>query len=344
MPNPETVFVTGASGYIAKHIILKLLNAGYAVTGSVRSAAREDEVRAAVAPHLDDPEGLDRRLRFAVLDLEKDDGWDAALRGADVLMHTASPFPMTQPDDPQQLIRPAVDGALRALRAAQAAGIGRVVLTSSSVAVMGSAGNDAGKTHTEDDWTDPDAPGVTAYARSKTLAERAAWAFVRDEAPDMALTVINPVLVLGPPLDGQFGTSVGLVQRLLRARDPMLPRFGIGVVDVRDVAEMHLRALTATGAAGNRHIAADRFIWFHEMAETLKAAYPGRRIVTRRAPDVMVRLLALFDKSVRSILPDLGKTREISNARAREVMGIAFIPAERSVRDTADWLIAHDAV
>lgn len=341
MPTPQTVFVTGASGFIAKHIVLKLLNAGYRVVGSVRSLSRGEEVRDAVAPHLDSAEGLDVRLRFVALDLNSDEGWDFSLAGCNILMHTASPFPLIQPDNEDEVIRPAVDGALRALTAAKAAGIARVVMTSSSVAVVNTGLPPGRSVYTEEDWTDLGHPGATAYAKSKTMAERAAWQFVETGAPDMQLTVINPVLVLGPPLDGNFGTSIAVIERILRSKDPMLPRFGMGVVDVRDVAEMHVRALTRDDTIGKRFIAVNRYMWLHEIAETLKAACPDRKIVTRVAPNIVMRLLAVFDKSIRTILPDLGKRHEISNARAREAMGLEFIDAEDSIRETATWLIEH---
>lgn len=340
----QTVFVTGATGYIAKHIIRDLLDAGHSVIGSVRRSGGEREVRDALRPHLSDPEDAEARLRFAMLDLDRDEGWDSALAGADALVHTASPFPMTQPKDPQELIRPAVDGARRALAAARAANIGRVVMTSSTVAVIQSPLPRGMSAFDETCWTDPDAPGMTAYARSKTLAERAAWDFVDQEAPDMALTTINPGLVLGAPLDRRHGTSVGVIQRILRARDPMLPRMGFPVVDVRDVATMHTRALERPETAGQRYLAADRFQWFVDLGQVLKAAYPDRKIVTRQAPDIIVRMLALFDPAIRSIIPDLGIERPVSNARARDEMDMHFVPAEQSIRDTAAYLLREGMV
>ena len=237
----QTVLLTGASGYIAKHIAVQLLNAGYAVRASLRNLNRADEVRAAVLPHVTGAVG--DRLTFVALDLEQDAGWAEALKGVDALMHTASPFPLAQPKDPQDLIRPAVQGALRALKAAQAAGVTRVILTSSVVAVMGDPLTTGKTTYDEADWTRSDDPQATPYALSKTLAERAAWDYVRDHAPQMQLTTINPGLVIGPPLDKHFGSSVSVVERFLNAKDPMLPRFGLPTVDVRDVALAHVRAL-----------------------------------------------------------------------------------------------------
>lgn len=338
----QTVLLTGASGYIAKHIVVQLLNAGYAVRGSLRNLNRADEVRAAVLPHLTGP--LGDRLTFVALDLEHDAGWATALTGVDVLMHTASPFPMAQPKDPADLIRPAVQGALRALNAAKAAGVMRVILTSSSAAVAGGPLPTGKTAFDEGDWTDPNAPGTSAYTRSKTLAERAAWDFVRDDAPQMQLTTINPVFVVGPPLDAHFGTSVSVIERLLNGRDPMIPQFGFATVDVRDVALAHVLALTTPGTAGKRYIASDQFLWFTDMARILKTNFPTRKIVTRRAPDFVVRILGLFDKSIATIVPMLGRRDEVSGARAQADLGLKFRDVRRSVVETAQFLIDQKLV
>ncbi|MFV2002624.1 MAG: SDR family oxidoreductase [Paracoccaceae bacterium] len=344
MTKPKTVLLTGASGYIAKHIALKLLNAGYNVVGSVRSLSRADEVIAALKPHLDSTDNLDARLRFVALDLSSDEGWSDAMRGIDILMHTASPFPLEQPKNEDDLIRPAVDGALRALRTASKAGIKRVVMTSSVVAVIESDLPPGKTAYDEADWSDPDRANTSPYTKSKTLAERAAWDFVRDQAPDIALTVINPALVTGPPLDANFGSSVSVVQRVLRSKDPMLPRFGMGCVDVRVVAEMHLKCLNIPASEGKRIMAVERFIWYGEIAETLQQNFPDRRITTRLAPNFIVRILAIFDKSIRIVLPNLGLTRQFDNARARDLLGMQFIPAPQSITDTATYLIQNDLV
>jgi len=343
MPS-QTVFVTGASGFIAKHILIKLLNAGYNVRGSVRSLDRADEIRAAVSPHLADTKGLNDRLTFVALDLTHDDGWNTALKGADALMHTASPFPLSQPKDENDLIRPAVDGTLRALRAAKTAGIKRVILTSSFAAVGYREPDPAKPVFDEDDWSDLNHPTATAYTKSKTLAERAAWDYVASDVPEMALTTINPVGVFGPPLDGHFGSSVAIIQRVLSGKDPMVPRLAFGVVDVRDVAEMHLRALQQPETAGKRFLAVDRFLWFKDMAETLAADYPDRKIARRVAPDILIRLLGLFDSTIRSILPSLGRYDQVSNARAQTQMGMTFIPATDSIRATAKYLVDNRLV
>lgn len=339
MREPGTVLVTGASGFIAKNVVLELLNAGYRVVGSLRSEWRRDEVRDAIRPHLHRAGDLDPLLRFVMLDLDRDDGWLEAMSGVDVLMHTASPLPMAQPRDENELVRPAVNGTLRALQAADAAGIGRVVLTSSSAAVTHVARNAGTEKFDESHWSDPSWPGITPYSKSKTLAERAAWDFVERRASGMELTTINPCLVLGRPLDHHYGTSLRIVERLLRGRDPMLAKVGIAVVDVTDVARMHVRAITAPGTGGKRIIGAAGFLWLAEMARILKAAYPHRRIPIRTAPDTLIRLVGRFDRSIRSIVPLLGRHQELDNARARALLNLEFIPAAESVRATGRYIM-----
>ena len=335
----QTILLTGASGFIAKHIALEVLNAGHSLRASVRSLSRADEVRAAVRPHLTDPTAADR-IDFVALDLGSDDGWKDAMDGVDALVHTASPFPLAQPRDPEALIRPAVDGTLRALRAAHAAGVTRVVQTSSVAAVVAKDLPPGRSTYDETDWSDPAHRLATPYFQSKLMAEQAAWRFRDTEAPDMALTVLNPVLVLGPALDRHFGTSLQIVERVLAGRDPMLPRVGFPVVDVRDVARAHLRALERPETAGHRFILADRFVWFQDIAAVLRPAYPGRRIPTRTAPNLLIRALSLFDPSIRTVVPSLGLRQDVSSDRARQMLGIDFIPAEDAILAAAESVTA----
>lgn len=328
----STILLTGITGFIARHCAVAVLNAGYSVRATLRDPAKGDALRADLRPHLTDPAALDR-LSLHRADLTSDTGWTEAASGADVLVHTASPFPIAQPKNPEEVIRPAVDGTLRALRAAHAVGIRRAVLTSSCVAILQDGRRSE---HDEGDWCDPDSPTATPYARSKTLAERAGWEFTR--ANGMALTTVNPGLVLGPPIGTEAGSSVGVIGRLLAAKDPMQPPIGLPVVDVRDVAQMHLKAVQDPALAGSRFIASAGSLSFAEMARILRQAYPDRRIAQQVAPQWMVRLLALFDPEVRSILPKLGYVETVSNARAVERMGIRFIPPAEALLATARWL------
>ncbi|MCY4489342.1 MAG: NAD-dependent epimerase/dehydratase family protein [Deltaproteobacteria bacterium] len=339
MTATTTVLVTGAGGFVATRVVLELLRAGYRVVGSVRQATRAEEVRDAVRQHLPATAALDENLRFVTLDLTQDAGWSEAMAGVDVLMHTASPLPMEQPRDETELIRPAVDGTLRALGAARAAGIRRVVLTSSSAAITNQAPRPDKERFDESDWSDPEWPGITPYAKSKTLAERAAWDYVAEKAPDMELTAINPCLVLGRPLDDRYGTSLRIVERLLRGRDPMVPNVGVPVVDIDDVARMHVRAVTAPGAAGKRILGAAAFMWLAEVSAALKADHPQRRVPTRTAPDFLIHVVSLFDRSIRAIVPLLGRRYELENARARTLLDLDFIPGPDSVRATGRYIV-----
>ena len=332
VPPDSLVVLTGASGFLAKHVARRLLAEGYRVRATLRTPAREAEVRAAVLPGLAPEAG--ERLGFATCDLGSDAGWDAAMAGAQALVHTASPFPLEQPRDPEVLVRPAVDGARRALRAAAGAGVARVVLTSSSVAVVSPG---ATTPQDERDWADPDAPRIRPYERSKILAERAAWALAGELG--LALTVINPGLILGPLLDATSGTSVGIVARILAGRDPMMPDLRFETVDVRDAAEAHLRALARPESAGERVLAVAGPLSMPEMARVLKATHPSRRIATRRAPDWLIRALAVVQADLRPALPMLGRSAAVSNAKAKALLGLDFIAPEEAARATARSLI-----
>jgi dihydroflavonol-4-reductase len=331
------VLLTGVSGFIAKHVALKLLNAGYSVRGTLRRMDRADEVRAALAPYLTEHAG---DLSFVQADLESDAGWADAFQGATALVHTASPFPISQPKDPATVIRPAVEGTERVLKAAAAAGVTRVVLTSSTAAILNESKPDT--LQDEADWCDTHLPSTTPYAKSKTLAERAAWEIAK--ARGLKLTTINPGFVLGPPLDEHYGSSLGLVERFLKGRDPMLPALGFPIVDVRDVAEMHLRALQRPETIGRRYIAAAGSMAFVDMGRTLKAAYPTRRIPTREAPRTLIRFLSIFDPQIKAILPKLGHLERVSNARAVSEMGMEFIAPKAALLASADWLVKHGRI
>lgn len=322
------VVVTGGSGFLAKHIIRLLLSEGRSVRATLRTPSRADEVRAAAAP------GAGHRLTFATADLGTDAGWTEALAGAGALIHAASPFPMVQPADPDALIRPAVDGTRRALNAAADAGVMRVVLTSSTVAVLR---HDAAGVQDEASWAALEGPAATPYVRSKVLAERAAWEVA--VARGLALTAINPGLILGPLLDAGSGTSADLVARIMRGRDPFMPDLRFEAVDVRDVALAHVRALERPASAGLRILAVSGSTSMPDMARTLKAAHPDRRIATRRAPDWLIRAAALVQRDLRPALPFLGRSSKVSNARAREVLGIDFIPVDDALRATAESLL-----
>lgn len=330
----ETVLVTGATGFIAKHCVAELLKAGYAVRGTARDAAKGlDAVRRAVTRA-----GADAtRLTMVAADLTRDDGWDAAVSGCRYVLHVASPFPITQPETRDELVGPARDGALRLLRAATKGGVERVVLTSSCVAIMYGANVAHGHLYTEADWTDTTRKDITPYIASKTLAERAAWDFVRGTAGAPQLAVINPGFVQGPALDPDLSTSLEVVHLMGKGAYPGAPRIEFPVADVRDVAEMHVKAMTNPSAAGERFIAANGSATLYGIGQIIAAALPDlkRKVPRFELPDVAVRGLALVDKRLRTVLPELGIVRHCSNDKARRVLGHDFREPETAIRDAA---------
>jgi len=333
-----TVLVTGGSGFVGAHCILQLLGAGYEVRTTVRSLAREADVRAML-----DGAGADAgdRLTFAAADLTSDDGWPEAIAACDFVLHVASPFPPGVPKHEDELIIPARDGALRVLRAARDAGARRVVLTS-SFAAIGYGYEDTTRPFTEENWTDTEGEDVSAYVKSKTLAERAAWDFVEREGGDLELAVVNPVAVLGPVLGPDLSTSIQLVQRLMDRGMPALPRLAFGLVDVRDVADLHLRAMTDPAAAGQRFLAvAGDPVTIEEVAHVLRARLgeAAARVPTRVLPDWVVRVAALADPSLRQLVPELGKVKRPINEKAKRVLGWAPRSNEECIVATAESLV-----
>jgi dihydroflavonol-4-reductase len=332
------VLVTGGSGFIGVHCILQLLGAGHRVRTTVRSLQREADVRAMLKAGGAEPGAA---LSFAAADLMSDAGWPEAAAGCDFVLHVASPFPASVPKHEDELIVPAREGALRVLRAARDAGVKRVVLTS-SFAGIGYGQKPMGRPFTEQDWTDPNAADVGAYVKSKTLAERAAWDFVAREGGALELSVVNPVGVFGPVLGPDFSTSIQIVHRLMDGAMPGCPRLSFGVVDVRDVADLHLRAMTNPAAKGERFLAvAGDFMTIQEIAQVLRARMPNAagRVPTRLLPDWMLRLIARFDSSVALVVPELGKSKNATNAKARRVLGWAPRSNEDSIVATGESLV-----
>lgn len=333
-----TVLVTGGSGFIASHCIAQLLAAGHRVRASLRSAAREAELRAMLRQA-----GVEagEELSFALADLQHDDGWAQAAAGCDYVLHVASPFPPDLPRHEDELIVPARDGALRVLRAAREAGVRRVVLTS-SFAAIGYGHPERAAPYDETVWTDLSGP-VAAYPKSKTLAERAAWDFIEREGGGLELAAVNPVGVFGPVLGADYSTSILLVQRLMQGALPGCPQLHFGVVDVRDVADLHLRAMTDPAASGERFLAvAGDFLAVREMAAILRRRMgaAAAKVPTRQLPNWLVRLAALRDPAVRQILPDLGKHKNASGAKAQRLLGWTPRSAEEALVASAQSLIA----
>jgi nucleoside-diphosphate-sugar epimerase len=341
----STILVTGGSGFIGSHCILQLLGAGHQVRTTVRNLNRESDVRAMLKEGgadlgSNDPHN-DNRLRFFAADLEKDAGWPEAVAGCEFVLHVASPFPANLPKHEDELIVPAREGALRVLRASRQAGVKRVVLTS-SFAAIGYGQEPQSAPFNETNWTDPKGEGVTAYAKSKTLAERAAWDFVAREGGSLELSVVNPVGVFGPVLGPDYSTSILFVQRLMDGAVPGCPRLYFGLVDARDVAGLHIRAMNNPAAKGERFLAvAGDFISVVEIAKVLKARMgaAAKRVPTRRLPDWVVRLAALRDPAVKQIIPELGKRKNATNEKARRTLGWTPRSNEEAIVATAESLM-----
>lgn len=310
-----TVVVTGGSGYVGTHVIEQLLTQGYRVVATVRSSDAADRVRAALA-------GLDLdQLTFVEAELTSDAGWDTAMAGATYVIHTASPFPPAQPANPDELIVPARDGALRVLTAAQKAGVRRVVLTSSFAAV-GYSRNNLDVPFTENDWTD-ETGDHTPYVKSKTIAERAAWAYVAQPDVAVELSVINPVAIIGPVHGRDFASSIGMVLMLTTGMMPGNPKLSFGIVDVRDVADLHIRAMTNPKAAGERFLAVSQSpVWVSEMASSLRRLTPeyAGKVPKRTLPNWLVRLAAKRQPALASFTSELGKAKLISHDKATQLL------------------------
>ncbi len=338
----RSVLVTGGTGFLGGWCVATLLKRGFRVRTTVRDLAREGDVRAAVA---NAGAGEQDALSVVAADLFADAGWAEAADGCDSVLHVASPFPPSQPRDPDELIVPARDGALRVLRAALDAGAERIVLTSSVAAVRNDGPPVNGSTYTEDDWTDGDDASLTPYTRSKTIAERAAWDLAAERGATDRLAVVNPGAIIGPVLSDDRSFSLELIERLMKGAMPALPKLGFSLVDVRDVAELELMAMTSPDAAGKRFIAADQFLWMAEIAEILRDRLGdgAAKVPTRVAPNLLIKAVGIFDSSVRSFTGDLGKVTEFSSRRARD-LGWAPRPVADSIADTARSLQEHGIV
>jgi dihydroflavonol-4-reductase len=336
---PGTVLVTGGSGFLGGWCLVELLRRGHRVRTTVRDLAREPEVRAAVGAEI----SADGNLSVLAADLRSEDGWEEAVRGCDHVLHVASPFPPAQPKDPDELIVPAREGTLRVLRAALAAGVERVVVTSSVAAVGGGAKSPGPLA--EESWTDLANPNLSPYVRSKTIAERAAWDLVREAGEERRLAVVNPGAILGPLLSDDRSFSLELVERLLRGM-PGVPRIGFSIVDVRDVAELQVRAMTAPEAGGKRFVAVAQFRWMAEVAELLRERLGAEapKVPKRGIPDLAVRAMGLFDPGVRSITAQLGRKLSYSSARAEQVLGWSPRPVEETVVECARSLLDRGVV
>lgn len=338
----ERVLVTGGSGYVASFCIAQLLNEGAVVRTTVRSASREADVRAAIAKL----SVAGDRLEVVVANLDAGDGWREACEACTAVLHVASPLPTNNPKDDDELIRPARDGALRVLAAARDTGVKRVVMTSSTAAVAYGHGGRS-QPWTESDWSSPDdRTDSSAYERSKMVAERAAWEWHAREGGALELVTICPGAVIGPVLGRDFSASIDIVKKLIDGSLPGLPRFGWPLVDVRDIADLHLRAMRSPAAAGQRYIGAGPFWWMEDIAGTLRDRVPAiaGKVPRRRLPSWLVRLSSILDPVVRGRLFELDKERPVSADKARGELGWRQRSNAVAVVDTATSLIGEGLI
>jgi dihydroflavonol-4-reductase len=327
----KKVLLTGISGYIANHCAVELLKNGYAVRGSLRSLSKSEEVIKAIQNEVDSLDDLE----FCKLNLLEDVGWDEAMNGCEYVLHVASPYITTEPKDPNTLIRPAVDGTMRALKAAKKSGVKRIVITSSVVSMLGDA--DKSININENTWSNVDARNLSSYGKSKTLAEKSAWEFIESqEDPKLELTVINPGPVFGPSLNGNTdGESMKMFKEMLDGKMPMLPQTSINMSDVRDIAKIHVLALENPNASGRRFIVTTEIPYkFKDIAQILKDdGY--KKVSTKEAPNLFLNFMSYFVSDIRGMRAFIGKTYTADVSATKKVFNWQPISLKKSILDTA---------
>jgi dihydroflavonol-4-reductase len=342
MPSTKPILVTGASGFVALHTIIQLLQQGYKVRGTLRTLSREIEVRGIIGKYVEVKESLE----IVSADLLQDSGWDKIVQGCESILHVASPFPLLEPSNEDELIVPAVQGTQRVLRAAHDAKIKRIVIVS-SVAAISSGHNGENRTFDENDWSVVE-KNIGAYAKSKTLAEREAWNFINGakNTNKMEMVAINPPLILGPLPNKDLPTSAEMISTLMLGQVPGVARLKVGIVDVRDVASALILAMTTPEAAGNRFICPAATVWLKEIAGTLHKKYAARgyKIHTMQFPVFLVRVLALFDKKIARVADDLNWDYKLSDEKIKRMLDWSPRSAEEAILSMAESLIEQGFV
>ena len=327
----EKVLVTGATGYIGLHCVQQLLNQGYAVNGSVRSPERKEEVFEALQKHNTPTENLN----LFTFNLTEDDGWDEGMEGCDYLLHVASPIALENHNE-DFFVKPAVAGVKRAFKYAKKHNVKKVVLTSSVAAIFDTL--EEKTDYDETDWSDPENPSISHYAKSKTLAEKAAWDFVDNEDNPFELAVINPALVIGPSLSGDLGESNKAIAMVTTGKMPVAVPLQFGYVDVRDVAAAHLLAMQNSNSNGERFALAEKDLWYKDVAKVLRDN-GFDKAPTFNVPVWLAKILANFSKELKVTLPYLGRVRSVKNtSKAKDILGWNPRPAEESIIDIVEQI------
>ena len=349
MEEQKTVLVTGGSGFIASHCIIKLTAAGYKVRSTVRDLSRTNKLNQVISDGLQQYEGQSElAIDWKVANLTEEDGWREAMEGCDYVLHVASPVMMENPKDENELITPALEGTKNVLKAASEAGVKRVVVTSSVAAILYGRDEeiDENFSFNEDHWTDVNHKHTSAYAKSKTYAEKAAWEFIENDSSGMELSVVNPAMVFGPVLEEDYGTSVGVILELMSGKYPVVPNMDMGVVDVRDVADLQLLAMTHPQAAGKRFVCSESNMLMKEQTDYLRETFPEfkNKIPYRQAPNWLLKLFAFVRPPLKMIAPELGKNRRLDSSRARQLLGWKPRPAREAIKAAAESLIKFDTL
>ncbi len=332
----KRVFLTGISGFIGKEIAIELMNRGYAVHGAIRFRDHEPSLRKALEYALD---SSDLPLTLEHLELDHASGWAKALRGHDNLIHTASHVPVVMPRNQAAILGPALDGTKIVLRAAKASGVRRVILTSSVTAITEGHRFKGKRTFDETHWSDLNGRKMTAYAASKTVAERLAWSLAQEEDCPYSLTTLLPGVTMGPMREHRAAASLAMVTRLIRGLDPAQPNFGFTHVDVRDVARCHVDALEKDKAKGERIALTNGFLWYPQIASFIEEKFPELELKTRRMPSAIVRVFAPYKPRLRSFAPHLDRHADVSNAKALSIFNQPFINLDRMLTDTVSSIL-----
>jgi nucleoside-diphosphate-sugar epimerase len=331
----KKLLVTGASGFIASHCILELLNHGYIVKGTLRNIDRAEAMHDILIKHTK----YDDNIEFIQADLTDSKCWDEAVKGCDGVLHIASPAPVKQPKFSDEIVRIARDGTLNVLNAAYKANIRRIVVTSSTAAVC-ERPNESSRIYSAEDWTDPSIPGIAPYPLSKTIAEKAAWEFVSTHK-GIELSVINPAFVFGPALEIDYGSSLEILCRLLRGSYPLIPNLGFSIVDVRDVATLHRLVNESDDARGKRFLCSSGFRWLKEISDILRKHFPDfrKKLPSKKMPNFIFKLVSIFDSSTARFIPNLGIRKDFDTRPARELLGWAPRSPEDAIESGARSLI-----